>query len=603
MEKPPATKKSVAKKAKIKKVEAISSRMLRHANKFAPIRKVGDKVNCRICELEILFPLRVCCICSSENDTSCEICGDAARWGMPPVDDKVTICSCMAHCTDHKKPGEVDLKSAHCKGKPGKDCYSQPTFCRKPGTKATHCGSCIDPDDRINWHSVKSVKCQDCDKTQASFGINGKVTHCGKCKTLGMRTAHLTRCMVPGCVKTPYYSVLGVIYPTYCADHKTDEMSNVVEDMCKSPMCKFQATFGKPGTKDLEFCSEHKDVGDVCLVGKRCEKCLDKAYFGFKIKTRCSIHRESGMTHLRKDTCDFTDNGKMCPVLASLGYTSDGVPRRCAKHKGKNMVNVTARRCGIDGCGTIAGYGPLFGRLIHCGRHAEKDEYINNHPKCIVCDNSAYYSSEIGKFPEYCCDHTKPGYVNVVERRCVTCGTEDRIPGDQVDCYACRGFKDDNVRHKKEYAVKALLDHHGVKYTQHDKRVSEGCSRYRPDFVVDCGTFYLIVECDENQHAGYAPECEKNRMLQLYQDFGMSVQFIRYNPDNYKDVEGKKVVMKGNREDLLIDAIRNVMMWETPEFSVGAIYICYDRFDGKPKNVNLDYDGYMKSLGKVNPEP
>jgi hypothetical protein len=163
----------------------------------------------------------------------------------------------------------------------------------------------------------------------------------------------------------------------------------------------------------------------------------------------------------------------------------------------------------------------------------------------------------------------------------------------------CRGYKDDNVRKKKEFAVKALLDVAGIKYSQHDRRVDEGCSRYRPDFVIDCATFMLVVECDENQHASYAPECEKGRMLQLFQDFGMPVQFIRYNPDKYTDSKGKRIVMQGSRETLLIDTVRQVMGWETSKFQVGAIYICYDGFDGVPKNIDMDYDGYMQSMGKL----
>jgi hypothetical protein len=99
------------------------------------------------------------------------------------------------------------------------------------------------------------------------------------------------------------------------------------------------------------------------------------------------------------------------------------------------------------------------------------------------------------------------------------------------------------VRHAKELLVKGWLDAAGVKYTSHDRMVDCDltrllCLRYRPDFLFDCITHYLILEVDENQHKLYEWFCEQIRMLNLCHALGSSrggkpTGCLRYNPDGY----------------------------------------------------------------------
>lgn len=75
-----------------------------------------------------------------------------------------------------------------------------------------------------------------------------------------------------------------------------------------------------------------------------------------------------------------------------------------------------------------------------------------------------------------------------------------------------------------------------------DKRVLDGCSLYRPDFVVDFGEKVLMVEVDEDQHREYDSSCEKARRMHLWRDTGCrNVVVVRFNPDEYHDVSGKRV--------------------------------------------------------------
>ncbi len=75
-----------------------------------------------------------------------------------------------------------------------------------------------------------------------------------------------------------------------------------------------------------------------------------------------------------------------------------------------------------------------------------------------------------------------------------------------------------------------------------DKKIADGCSRRRPDLLLDLGTHLIIVEIDENQHTDYDCSCENKRLMELSQDVGhRPIIFIRFNPDSYTTQEGVKI--------------------------------------------------------------
>ena len=75
-----------------------------------------------------------------------------------------------------------------------------------------------------------------------------------------------------------------------------------------------------------------------------------------------------------------------------------------------------------------------------------------------------------------------------------------------------------------------------------DKRIQDGCSRRRPDLLLDLGTHIIIVEVDENKHTHYECSCENKRLMELSKDVGhRPIVFIRFNPDDYIDSNGKKI--------------------------------------------------------------
>ena len=75
-----------------------------------------------------------------------------------------------------------------------------------------------------------------------------------------------------------------------------------------------------------------------------------------------------------------------------------------------------------------------------------------------------------------------------------------------------------------------------------DKKIKDGCSKRRPDLLLDMGFHIIIVEIDENAHTDYDYSCENKRLMEISQDLGhRPIVFIRFNPDDYVNEEGIKI--------------------------------------------------------------
>jgi hypothetical protein len=98
-----------------------------------------------------------------------------------------------------------------------------------------------------------------------------------------------------------------------------------------------------------------------------------------------------------------------------------------------------------------------------------------------------------------------------------------------------------------------------------DKTVQDGCSRKRPDMLLDMGSHAIIVEVDENQHVNYDCSCENKRLMELSQDVDhRPIVFIRFNPDKYFDKDGNIVdsCWEPNSYGILRVAPKKQQEWE-----------------------------------------
>ena len=169
-----------------------------------------------------------------------------------------------------------------------------------------------------------------------------------------------------------------------------------------------------------------------------------------------------------------------------------------------------------------------------------------NHEGCKTIPS---YNVEGEKTGLYCSVHKLEGMIDVKNKTCnhewcLTQVQKNKYEGYCMFCFI-NLFPDRPVARNyktKEYAVVEFIQNKfpHVDWVS-DKTVSGGCSRRRPDLLLDLGYQILIVEVDENQHIDYNCSCENKRIMELSQDMGhRPIIFIRFNPDEY-DQNGKNI--------------------------------------------------------------
>ena len=246
----------------------------------------------------------------------------------------------------------------------------------------------------------------------------------------------------------------------------------------------------------------------------------------------------------------------------------------CEYHKCDNMIIIQKQKCTHAKCHRIARFNiPNEKRAIYCIDHKLPDmidlenalyNYDNkrccmkkiNEPNLVKdkkpleiknicfkdgCDNIPKFNAPHKQGGMYCDEHKKMFMIIVVDRPCRTpfCTTRALQKYDE-HCLFCfvhlfphnpltRNYK------TKEASVVEFVKSTFPQYTwMNDKRVQDGCSRRRPDLLLDLGDQILIIEVDENKHVDYECSCENKRVMELSQDVGhRPIVFIRFNPDSY----------------------------------------------------------------------
>ena len=141
-------------------------------------------------------------------------------------------------------------------------------------------------------------------------------------------------------------------------------------------------------------------------------------------------------------------------------------------------------------------------------------------PDCKICGGSRLCLSEF-------CHTTGSKHYNGY---CLTC-TVNLFP----DMITKRNYKT-----KEKHVVDYITSQFPNLTLIADKLVENGCSKKRPDLLVDMGSHIIIIEIDEFQHKNYL--CESKRTMEILQDVHFrNTIFIRFNPDEYIDESGKKI--------------------------------------------------------------
>lgn len=324
------------------------------------------------------------------------------------------------------------------------------------------------------------------------------------------------------------------------------------------------------------YCSKHKKTGMINVMDKKCQfdGCNKIPNFNIDGKTLgifCVIHKKLGMVDVKNRKCDFHE----CNIRTYYGFIGEQ-SSRCAKHKVENMITSPRKKCKIKGCDYFASYGLKLNQQ------------------------------------EFCIDHKSDNYICLTNRKCKNAGKdpiciEIDILNDKGLCQECDPDDHFKFRRKaKEEQVKLWLDTSDHKdYVTYDKSLPEFSEcfnkKYRPDFLYDCGTHYVVLEVDENQHRGKTYECDQRRMCDIAQSLGMPSIFIRYNPDEYKTNKRKYNPTNYDRKKYLMSVIKHCKE-KKPEKECEYLQLTKLYFDGFQKNtfelIPMDIVKLVKEVSK-----
>ncbi len=316
-----------------------------------------------------------------------------------------------------------------------------------------------------------------------------------------------SKCQYDDCLKRPTYG-LEWKKATHCKEHASDNMFDVKNKRCLYDGCLKLPTFGLEWGK-ATHCKEHASNNMFDVKNKRCQydDCLKHPTYGLEWKkaTHCKEHASDEMIDVISKRCQYDD------CLKRPNYGLDWKKAtHCKEHASDEMIDVKNKRCQYDDCLKRPIYGLEWKKATHCKEHASDEMIDVKNKRCEfpLCDTTAN-----PKYSSYC-----------------------------ARCYFYLNPNDPRIRNykTKEHAFMIPLSEQYPEMVL-DSVVRGGCSKRRPDGLLDCLTHSIIIEIDEGQHIGYDSLCNNRRNMELFTDLGnRPVIFIRLNPDSYK-INGKRI--------------------------------------------------------------
>jgi hypothetical protein len=342
--------------------------------------------------------------------------------------------------------------------------------------------------------------------------------------------------------------------PLRCKEHKGD--FKLVSQLCHEGNCKTSSSYNYEGLKSM-FCFEHKKENMILVRGKFCIhngcKCLPNYNFSKeKLALYCGKHKLDTMVNVTSKKCIHIN----CDKFPSYNYIDEIIPIYCYEHKLEDMIDIKHKKCNIESCNIRPNFN-YKGETspMYCLNHKLENMIDVSHKLCQFKDclsrATCNYKNEKNKL--FCFEHKLENMENITDKKCkggFCLGTKAnrKYKGYCAFCYQ-NLFPNDpltlQIRCKtKEIAVRDFinLNYEGF---QHDKPLwTNNCEcshRRRIDFRKLIGNTLLCIEVDENQHKGYNGKREEIRYDDLYMLHSGKFIFIRFNPDKFKNEDGKSL--------------------------------------------------------------
>jgi len=274
----------------------------------------------------------------------------------------------------------------------------------------------------------------------------------------------------------------------------------------------------------------------ICKHDKRkslCKECGGSAYCEHdKLKQYC---KECGGGSI----CIHDRQKSQCKECGGSSICEHDKFKFACKECGGSSICIHGRIksvCKECGGGSICEHGREKIRCKECGG-SSICEHGKQKSRCKECGGSSI------------CEHDK------LKSRCKKCGGSQLCKTENCEtrgiqkyngyCLPCCIQIHPEIEVSRNYKTKEkdVVDRINQTFANFtwvaDKKIQDGCSRRRPDLLLDMGSHIIIVEIDENKHIDYDCSCEHKRLMELSQDLQhRPIVFIRFNPDSYTNTDG-----------------------------------------------------------------
>jgi hypothetical protein len=321
----------------------------------------------------------------------------------------------------------------------------------------------------------------------------------------------------------------------------------------------------------------------------KCKNCSNNGYYFDKenpVEKFCRSHKTDKMLDTRhcehkrqKSKCKECGGASICEHKRQKSRCKDCGGSDICEH---NRQKATCKDCGGSG---ICVHGHQKSKCKDCGGsgicvHGHQKSKCKDCGGSDICVHGRQKAQCVICTPSCACVNCRYTFVTKRTRF-------------HPYCFNCYCVLNPDIEIPRKYKIKechlrdALRGAFPTVVMRFDKVVDGGCSRKRPDVLIDDG-FPIIIECDENRHSSYS--CENKRTMELFKDLGSRpLRIIRFNPDGYKDENGVRhsscFVQKKNglsiikkeweyRISILSEILRDQLI-KTPEKEVDIIHLFY----------------------------
>ena len=272
---------------------------------------------------------------------------------------------------------------------------------------------------------------------------------------------------------------------------------------------------------------KRKTTCKLCKGGSICEH--------DRIRSTCKLCKGGSI-------CEHDRNKSLCKQCGGSKICEhDRIRSTCKLCKGGSICEHDRIRSVCKPCGgsQICEHARIRSTCKSCGG-SQICEHGRIKKSCKACCGSQICQHE--KYKLYC--KACGGSALCKSSWCETRSSNPKYEGYCLPCFVNNPENQHkpamrNYKTKEKDVVDRIIQEFPDFTWVHDKKVADGCSRRRPDLLLDLGSHIIIIEVDENKHDTYECSCENKRLMELWQDLNhRPIVFIRFNPDDYTNQEG-----------------------------------------------------------------